>query len=171
MDYGWHGYGDHRFWGYGGFYDGFYPYYYGGYYPYYGLDVPPYYGPYPYAVPPYPPAPVYLGNSGRIRGRPTLAPNVVAPPVQGLVTVTVPAPNTRLWFQDNTTAATGTVREFQTPPLPAGGTFTYRIRAEWEQDGRTISQTQTINVVGGQNVRIAFLRRAQVRVIDGYVEY
>ncbi len=156
--YGWHGYGDHRFWGYGGgFYGG---YYYDPYFPYYGLDLPPYYGPYPYAVPLYPPppAPIYLGSAG------TTAPpsavtgagyTVASPPVQGIVSVTVP-PSTRLYVQDTPTSTTGTVREFQTPPLQAGQSYTYRIRAEWEQDGRQMSQTQTINVVGGQNVRIGF---------------
>jgi uncharacterized protein (TIGR03000 family) len=160
--YGPYGYGDHRFWGYGGGfygpYDGYFPYYYG-YYPYYGLDVPPYYGPNPYAIPGYPPAPPYLGNSSTTAAPATVAGagyNAVSPTVQAKVIVTVPSSNTKLWFQDNLTATTGPVREFQTPPLPPGGTFSYRIRAEWEQDGRTMSQMQTLNVVAGQIVRIAF---------------
>jgi uncharacterized protein (TIGR03000 family) len=158
-----HGYGGRGFWGYisafsGGFYDGYYPYSYGGYYPDYGLDYSPYYGPYPYGASGNPSSSLHIGNSGT-----TVFPgignggsyNVVTVQVPVTVTVTVQR-DAKVWFEDSPTTTTGTAREFLTSPLQPGGRYTYRVRATWEQNGQTVSQTQTVSVIPGQNLRIAF---------------
>jgi uncharacterized protein (TIGR03000 family) len=71
------------------------------------------------------------------------------------VTVVVPE-NAKLWFNDVPINTTGATREFQTPALTPGREYTYQVRATWMQNGREISQTQTLPVSAGSHARIVF---------------
>src|SRR5437764_70564 len=53
----------------------------------------------------------------------------------------------------NPTRQTGTVRQFVSPPLEAGKSYEYTIRAQWQQDGQAKDDTRTVTVqAGGQSV-------------------
>src|SRR5262249_57890745 len=51
---------------------------------------------------------------------------------------------------------TGGMREFQSPPLTPGKKYTYKIQAQWEQNGRPMSQTKEVEISAGANVEVAF---------------
>jgi uncharacterized protein (TIGR03000 family) len=156
------GYYGHSYahYGYGRFYGGYgyglgYPYYGYGYgvYPFYGTaaydpyaydgravtDDTGYNGSYPDATPPYP-----YGS---------LAPSSTDNTVR--VTVNVPA-NAKVWFGDALTTSTGTVREFQSPPLAPGHNFAYKVRATWSENGKEVTQTQEVAVTAGSHVSAKF---------------
>src|SRR5439155_9819742 len=71
------------------------------------------------------------------------------------VTVKVPA-DARLWFENTPTTSTGPVREFNSPPLTAGGRYTYEVRAAWTENGHEVTQTQKVEVTGGAYVNVTF---------------
>jgi uncharacterized protein (TIGR03000 family) len=151
-------YGGRGLWGYGpGYYwgpvDGYYGYSSGSYYPFNGGL-----GTGSYASPGYPSAPIDRGIYGTILD-PAFAGSrssaVPARSVPAIVMVTVPT-NAKVWFDDNPTMSTGTVRQYNTPPLQPGGSYTYTIRATWDVDGKPVSQTQAATVTPGESVRVVF---------------
>ena len=152
----------------GGFFPGFYYGYYAPYeyYPSYG-----YYPPYSYypsydlgygagsdlgypdsyggVAPSYP--------SGYLTFEPawTMPPAVASQPdTTAHVTVTVPA-DAELWVDGSKTTSTGSVREFQSPPLTPGQ-YAYEIRAHWTENGREVTQTQKVAVSAGAHIAVNF---------------
>jgi len=125
---------------YGGY--GYYPNY-GGYYPYYGdysaypsdLSVPGYntedYGPAEAAVTP------------------------VQPDPTAHITVNVP-PDAAVWFEGTRTTSTGSVREFQSPPLTSGSRYSYTVRARWDNNGQEVTQSQQVTVTAGAHIDVTF---------------
>jgi uncharacterized protein (TIGR03000 family) len=75
----------------------------------------------------------------------------------GAARITVLLPDeAELWFDSTMRPAIGQVREFTTPPLAAGQTYTYSLRARW-LDGNTFrDQTQTVTFARGDNVTVNF---------------
>jgi uncharacterized protein (TIGR03000 family) len=71
------------------------------------------------------------------------------------VTVKVPA-DAEVWLEGKKTTSTGSVREFQSPPLEAGYEYTYTLRARWLQNGKEITQTQEVGVSAGAHVNVDF---------------
>jgi uncharacterized protein (TIGR03000 family) len=72
------------------------------------------------------------------------------------VTVRLPADAT-LWVDGKPTKQTGAVREFVTPPvLRAGQTYRYTFRAEWSEDGRTVSRERPADVRAAGAVTLDF---------------
>ncbi len=71
------------------------------------------------------------------------------------VIVQVPA-DAKLYFDDQPTQETGTLRTFLTPKLQAGKKFTYALKAEVVRQGQVLSQTQTLTVRAGQTTRVDF---------------
>jgi len=128
-----------------GFYGG--GYWGGGYYPYsYAYDpYPYYYAPrVSYYVPPLaldvaPAAPAVAANAANIR-------------------VFVPDPQAKIWFDGSLTKQEGTDRLFHTPTLSAGGTYSYRIRAAWTQNGKEMIQEQVASVTVGQTTVVDFTK-------------
>jgi uncharacterized protein (TIGR03000 family) len=72
-----------------------------------------------------------------------------------IIDVQVPAPDAEVWIDEAKTIQTGIVRRFVSPPLGAGS-FDYRIRARWKEDGRTLDQTRDVQVQAGQQVSVDF---------------
>ncbi len=140
--------GDHRGWGYGGFGWGYgwgYPFYAG--YPGYLWDDW-----YDRGFPP-----THYGQGLNTLDNYIDAPEL--PPVDNTVHILVRVPDqARVWFEGHPTQQTGSVREFESPPLPPGQPFAYNVRAEWQQDGRTVTQTRRILVSAGQRLRVDFLQ-------------
>jgi uncharacterized protein (TIGR03000 family) len=76
------------------------------------------------------------------------------------ITVTVPA-NGEVWFNGSETTSTGTVREYQSPPLTPGSRYTYEVRVRWNANGHEVTQTQRVGVTAGAHVNVSFLGSAQ----------
>jgi uncharacterized protein (TIGR03000 family) len=174
-----YGYRPYAHYGYRGYnrFDGGYPYV-GSYYayPYYGDYGSGLYGPfdngpydaYPYASPDVTAGSVYddiyadetpPDTSGYLTAAPATgdpSPAAAAPADdRAHLTVTVPA-GARLWFDDTATAATGPVREFQTPPLTPGRRYAYTVRARWDDNGHEVTRTQRVEFAAGARVDVHF---------------
>ncbi len=55
----------------------------------------------------------------------------------------------RIWFQGQPTKQGGTFRQFISPPLTPGKSYTYTVRVEWPEEGRWVSQAHTFAVHAG----------------------
>jgi uncharacterized protein (TIGR03000 family) len=72
------------------------------------------------------------------------------------VHLTVKAPaDAQLWFNGTPTAATGTVRQFDSPPL-AAGKYIYDVQARWTENGHEVTETRQIEVTPGSRVEVDF---------------
>lgn len=107
------------------------------------------------------------------------APNVPAPtdpaagyhPTYGpmrssaFVTVKVPA-DAKVFVNDRPTTSTGTDREYVSHDLTPGARYNYNIRAEFERDGKTVSETKSVQLAAGQTASLDFIGEAQVQTAD-----
>lgn len=153
--YGWGGY----YPGYGGgYYGGYYPAYsWGGYYPgytdwgYSTTSYPDYYvgSPSGFVTDTYASAPVMTTQSSLYPPSSSVAENAAR------VRVRVPA-NATVWFEGDQTRQTGPERDFVSPPLSPGQTYTYDIRARWTDNGQPVEQTRTIRVRAGETSTVDF---------------
>jgi uncharacterized protein (TIGR03000 family) len=57
--------------------------------------------------------------------------------------------NARLWIEDVPMPQQGTLRQFLSPPLTPGQTYTYTIRVQWLENGQWVSQMHRFPVHGG----------------------
>jgi uncharacterized protein (TIGR03000 family) len=141
--------------GLGGLGYGFYGYpysYYGGYgYPYYGTynDSSAYYGPsYDYTTVVVPP------TTEALYPLPEQAPAPAPVPALGSARVTVQLPaNATLWIDGQPTQQTGATRQFVSPPsLEPGRTYGYTLRAQWVENGQTVTREKTVEFKAGSEV-------------------
>ncbi len=72
------------------------------------------------------------------------------------VEVQLPA-DAELWFGSYRPNQTGDSRIFQSPTLIAGQAYSYQVRARWNQDGRLVDQTRTVQVRAGRVARVDFM--------------
>ena len=90
----------------------------------------------------------------------TVIPDTAPAPADSTAHVTVRVPaNAELRFDGSSTKTTGSVREFQSPPL-SPGRYTYEIDAHWTENGRDVTQTQTVAVSPGAHLTVDFPIRA-----------
>jgi uncharacterized protein (TIGR03000 family) len=84
-----------------------------------------------------------------------------------LIDVTVPA-DAALSFQGvPMTEETGALRQFQSPPLTSGRTYTYDVRATWkDQDGREVVRTRHLTVRAGDHLTVDLTRGTMPRASD-----
>jgi uncharacterized protein (TIGR03000 family) len=76
------------------------------------------------------------------------------------IIVSLPA-DARLFVDGNSTVSTTAVRTLVTPELAIGSTYVYTMRAEIVRDGQVQSQTQQVNVIGGQTATVQFSLSSQ----------
>jgi uncharacterized protein (TIGR03000 family) len=74
---------------------------------------------------------------------------------QALVEVRVPA-NAQVWFDGDPTQQRGTDRMFVSPPLQSGKRYHYDVKAQWNENGRTVDKTRTVHVEPGAHVTVDF---------------
>jgi uncharacterized protein (TIGR03000 family) len=74
----------------------------------------------------------------------------------------------RIWFEDEPTKQTGTLRQFVSPSLTPGKRYTYRVRVQWFEDGRWVSQVHTFLVHAG-DVHCIDVIPAESRAIENAV--
>jgi uncharacterized protein (TIGR03000 family) len=75
------------------------------------------------------------------------------------IAVRVPA-NAKVWFDDAPTRSTGTQRLYYSPPLESGKTYHYTVRAEWEDNGKTVKKSQDVEVRAGKRADVNFTATA-----------
>jgi uncharacterized protein (TIGR03000 family) len=153
--------------GYGGYYHhggyGAYPFFYGGYssYPYYGNWGQGYYaGPGYYSAPPVVYSDGTYGSTVVQGGTPATTQSFYSGPSAGAqetrLRVIVPSADARVWVGGKETQQRGTERSFVSPPLPAGKTYTYSVRATWMDGDREVSRDKEVDVVPGQEAILRF---------------
>jgi uncharacterized protein (TIGR03000 family) len=77
--------------------------------------------------------------------------------IPGPASVTVMVPADAILYANGTrTQQTAAERHFVTPQLDAGMVYTYVLTIETVRDGRTVKQTQEIEVQAGSEVRVNF---------------
>jgi uncharacterized protein (TIGR03000 family) len=75
------------------------------------------------------------------------------------VTVQLPA-NAKLQVDDQQSPLTGPTRMLVTPPLEQGKKFGYTLKAEWDDNGRPVTQERTVSFQAGQSVTVDFNQAA-----------
>jgi len=91
----------------------------------------------------------YVGNNGttvRQSFYPPLNNNAQGLPANSAAVQVTVRPDAEVWFNGVKTGQTGAVRQFQSPPLEPGGTYTYQVRARWTQNGEVQDQTRDLRV-------------------------
>ena len=73
--------------------------------------------------------------------------------------VKVPSDAT-VWFDGKRTLQGGMDRDYVTPPLETGKTFSYDLQAAWPQGNRLITQTRKIEVTPGGRTEVNFTEPA-----------
>ena len=73
----------------------------------------------------------------------------------GLLAISVPE-DAKIFVNGQSTRSIGESREFVSRDLELGASYTYEVRAEAIRDGRTVTETKTVNLRGGQTARLAF---------------
>jgi uncharacterized protein (TIGR03000 family) len=69
--------------------------------------------------------------------------------------VIVPA-GAELWFEGQRTSKKGSEREFYSPKLVPGKTYSYRVKARWKEGSRTVEQTTEIKVRANEVTTLRF---------------
>jgi uncharacterized protein (TIGR03000 family) len=78
-----------------------------------------------------------------------------APDARARITLNVPA-GARVWFDGTPTTATGSVRQFSTPPLRPDARYAYVVQARWNENGRDVTQALQVEVLAGDHVNLTF---------------
>lgn len=80
-----------------------------------------------------------------------------AGPVATKATVVVKLPaDAKLYAESQLLELTGNERTFYTPDLPGGREYAYHFKIEYTRNGRTVSETQKINVMAGRTATALF---------------
>lgn len=85
----------------------------------------------------------------------------------GTVLLNVRVPQAaQIWIEGDKTQQTGQFRQFVSPPLEQGKTFSYQVKAEWTENGQKIVRNRKIMVHAGEAVDIDLLRPTQQELRD-----
>jgi uncharacterized protein (TIGR03000 family) len=76
-----------------------------------------------------------------------------APKQPAYVDVYVPA-MARLTIDSAKTQQTGTHRRFESPPLPMGQDFSYRLKAVWNEDGKEVVSEKVVRISAGAETKV-----------------
>lgn len=85
----------------------------------------------------------------------TATPPASPPLERATITVKLP-PGATLYVDDRKSPSSAPVRQFSTPPLPAGREFAYLLRAEVVRNGQTETFTQKVPFRAGERVEVDF---------------
>jgi len=72
------------------------------------------------------------------------------------VRVILPSQEAQLWISDVQMQGSGMERMFQSPALESGKSYMYRIRAQWNAEGRAMDRTREVEVRPGQEFTVNF---------------
>jgi uncharacterized protein (TIGR03000 family) len=84
---------------------------------------------------------------------------VVAPDAPSLekvahLDVAVPMADADVWLNGVRMKQTGVNRQYESPPLKVGATYSYEIRARWTENGKAVERTQTVRVQASKQIKI-----------------
>ncbi len=66
----------------------------------------------------------------------------------------------KVWFDGKPTQQSGTVRNFESPPLTPGQQYTYDIKVQWrDQNGKEVSRTRRVDVSANAAIQVDFARQ------------
>ncbi len=85
-------------------------------------------------------------------------PPILPPDTAARIQVLVPDPDAQVWFDGKATSSKGLKRNFETPDLIPGKTYTYKVRAAWTEAGQPRTAEREVEVSAGQHVTIDFTR-------------
>jgi uncharacterized protein (TIGR03000 family) len=89
--------------------------------------------------------------------------NPAAATGQALIDVRLPSPDAEVFFEGTNTRQNGARRVFQSPTLPVGMTYYYKVRAKWKQpDGTIGEQEKTVGVRANETVVVDFTSPVKV---------
>lgn len=94
----------------------------------------------------------------------TRSKTVVTSSTKASLTVSVPA-DARVYINGRATSSTGTMRQYASPNLSQGKTYTYEVRAEANRGGQVVKQTETVQLRAGETRNLAF-RLDQPRAVE-----
>jgi uncharacterized protein (TIGR03000 family) len=89
------------------------------------------------------------------KGEPVPAPKKAQVSVPATILVSLPV-GARLIVDGTPTTSTAAQRTLVTPGLEVGTNYVYTMRAEFVSEGRTLAQTQQVNVRGGETSTVRF---------------
>ncbi|MEX0586541.1 MAG: TIGR03000 domain-containing protein [Pirellulales bacterium] len=92
-------------------------------------------------------APPPPAKEGTTPGQPTAA--------STLLTVNVPA-DAKIYVNGKLTSTPGTQRQYISRDLSPGYRYTYRVKAEINQDGKKLTETKTVEIRAGESKAIGF---------------
>ena len=72
-----------------------------------------------------------------------------------LLTVSVPA-DARVYVNGKATSSTGSFRQYASPSLSQGKTYTYEVRVEANRGGQVVAQSETVLLRAGETQNLAF---------------
>ena len=81
------------------------------------------------------------------------------------LSVKVPA-DAKVFVNDRPTTSTGTDREYVSHDLNRGARYNYTIRAEFERDGKTVTETKSVQLAAGQSADLDFGAGSAVQTAD-----
>jgi uncharacterized protein (TIGR03000 family) len=70
----------------------------------------------------------------------------------------LPDPQATVLFDGRPTTSTGAERSYHTPDLAPGGSYQYKLRVTWMQDGNQVSQERVVSVTPGRTTDVVFSR-------------
>ncbi len=73
------------------------------------------------------------------------------------INIRVPA-DAKVWFDGQSTRQQGTFRQFVSPPIQQGKDYTYDIKAQWNDNGKTVTKTKTVTVHAGERLTLDMLK-------------
>lgn len=76
-------------------------------------------------------------------------------PAPATIVVSLPA-NAKLSIDDHATTSTSAVRSFVSPALEQGKSYIYTLKAEIDQDGKTVTLSKRVKVTAGAETRVSF---------------
>ncbi len=76
-------------------------------------------------------------------------------PDAGYLFVNVPA-DARVFVNGHATTSTGTDRQYVSRGLEQNQRYAYTVRAEYDRDGKLVTETKTVQILGGSEASLAF---------------
>ncbi len=82
--------------------------------------------------------------------------------VRARIEVRLPDPEGEVWFEGHKTQSMGTTRNFDTPPLEPGKTYTYHLTAAWHHNGNLVTDKRVVEFTAGTTVIVDFTPQVEV---------
>src|SRR5438045_678225 len=74
---------------------------------------------------------------------------------KAMLRIYLPSPDTKLEIQGASLPPKNTeVRLFESPPLEAGKTFVYDVKATWTKDGKPMTRERSVKVTAGKTTEL-----------------